>query len=194
MRIIDRNTALKAAPSVIDLLALIAAVSLQINLFLLGVELFTEFYFRTEHSLSALYLYFGLNGFNGLVPWIWSAVALNLTAAAILTIHPWRRNPSLLNLACVLAVVGVWIEKGMGLIIPGFIPTPIGEMFDYAPTVVEIGVSVAIWSFGLLIFSALAKVAIPIELGTLSYQSRHGRRTQSGEAPAVADSSQTPRR
>ena len=57
----------------------------------------------------------------------------------------------------------------MGLIIPGFVPTPIGEMFDYAPTSVEIGVSIAVWAIGLIVFTVLAKVAIPIELGKMTY-------------------------
>jgi len=169
LQVIDRVTELKVASTVIDLVALIVTVSLQINLFLLGVELFTDFYFLTEHSAAATYLYLGLHGYNALVPWIWSAVGLNLVAVSILTVHRWRTKRALLNTACIMAVVGVWIEKGMGLIIPGFIPTPIGEMFDYAPTQVEIGVSLAIWAVGLMIFTVLAKVAIPIELGTLSY-------------------------
>jgi molybdopterin-containing oxidoreductase family membrane subunit len=97
-------------------------------------------------------------------------VTLNITAVMVLTIHRTRQRRTLLNLACGMAIVGVWIEKGMGLIVPGFIPTPIGEMFDYVPTAVEIGVSIAIWATGLLVFTVLAKVAIPIELGTLTYR------------------------
>jgi molybdopterin-containing oxidoreductase family membrane subunit len=92
---------------------------------------------------------------------------MNLVAVTILTIHRLRATRVLLNVACVLAVVGVWIEKGMGLIVPGFVPTTIGEMFEYVPTRVEILVSVGIWAFGLLVFTVLTKIAIPIELGTL---------------------------
>jgi molybdopterin-containing oxidoreductase family membrane subunit len=168
LQVIDRFTELKVPRSVIDLIGLIVTVSLQINLFLLGAEIYTEFYFPTEHNASAQYLFFGLHGFNGLVPWIWTAIGLNVTAAAILMVHRWRKRLVLLNVACVMAIVGVWIEKGMGLIVPGFVPTTIGELFDYSPTTVEIGVSLAIWAIGLLIFTVLAKVAIPIELGALT--------------------------
>lgn len=169
LQVVDRFTEMRVPSSVIDLVSIITATALQINLFLLGVELFTEFYFPTEEAASARYLYVGLDGYNALVPWIWSALALNLSAVTILTVHPWRKRRVLLNVACVAAVVGVWIEKGMGLIIPGFLPTPIGEMFDYSPTDVEISVSLAIWAVGLLVFTVLAKVAIPIEQGTLSF-------------------------
>lgn len=165
LQVIDRFTDFKVKPQVIDVIALIIAVSLQINLFLLGVELFTEFYFPTEDSLSATYLFFGIGTHKALVPWIWTAVGFNLIAVVILTIHPLRRTRGLLNAACVLSIVGVWIEKGMGLIVPGFVPTTLGEMFDYSPTRVEILVSLGIWAIGLLVFTLLTKVSLPIELG-----------------------------
>jgi molybdopterin-containing oxidoreductase family membrane subunit len=148
-------------------MALMASVALHINLFLLVAEIFTDFYFRTEEVAAATYLYFGLDGASMLVPWIWSAIALEGLAAAILTVHRLRRHRTFLTVACVLAIVGVWIEKGMGLVIPGFVPTPLGEVFEYAPTAAEVLVSLGIWALGALIFTLLAKVAIPIELGTL---------------------------
>ncbi len=171
LQVIDRFSDFKVKAEVIDFMALIITVSLQINLFLFGVEYFTEFYFPTEHGESAQYLFFGLHGHSALVPWIWTAFGMNVVAVTILTLHPLRRVRILLNAACVLAVVGVWIEKGMGLIIPGFVPTTIGEMFEYVPTRVEVLVSVGIWAFGLLVFTLLTKVAIPIELGTLVHES-----------------------
>jgi molybdopterin-containing oxidoreductase family membrane subunit len=167
LQFIDRFSAFKVKAEVIAFLALIITVSLQINLFLLGVEFFTEFYFPTEHGQAAQYLFFGLHGYNALVPWIWTAIGFNLVAVTILTLHQLREKRVLLNMACVLAIVGVWIEKGMGLIIPGFVPTTIGEIFEYVPTQVEVWVSLGIWAFGLIVFTLLTKIAIPIELGTL---------------------------
>ena len=70
-----------------------------------------------------------------------------------------------LNLGCVLIIVGIWIEKGMGLIIPGFIPAPLGEIWEYAPTTIEILVSIGIWSIGLLLLTAILKIVLPIETG-----------------------------
>lgn len=150
-----------------------ATVALQINLFLLGTEIFTDFYFRTEEVAAATYLYLGLNGANRLVPWIWSAILLQGAAATILTVHPLRRRRIFASIACVLAIVGVWIEKGMGLVIPGFVPTPLGEVFEYSPSWGEVFVSLGIWAFGMLIFTLLAKVAIPIEVGALRLTAAH---------------------
>jgi molybdopterin-containing oxidoreductase family membrane subunit len=180
LQLIDRFTVFKVARAPIDFLALVVTVALQINLFLLGVELFTEFYDPAEEAVNATYLFFGFRGHNGLVPWIWSAVALNVTAAIILSIHALRERRAFLLVACVLAIVGVWIEKGMGLIVPGFVPTPIGEVFDYTPSPVEIFVSLGIWAIGLLVFTVLTKVTIPIELGILQ------RKPKAGGTPASA--------
>lgn len=173
LQVIGRQTPFKVQASVIQLMTLIATVALQINLFLLGAELFTDFYFRTEEVTAATYLYLGLDGANRLVPWIWSAITLQIAAATILTLHPLRSRRGVASIACVLAIVGVWIEKGMGLVIPGFVPTPLGEVFEYVPSWGEVFVSLGIWALGILVFTLLAKVAIPIELGALRCTTAH---------------------
>lgn len=167
LQVIERVTPFRVRAAVIDFLAIVVTVSLQINLFLVGVELFTDFYASTEESHAATYLYFGLHGYSRLVPWIWTAIGLNLVAVSVLTVHALRRRRWLLNGACALVIVGVWIEKGMGLIIPGFVPTPLGEILEYAPTASEVFVSLGIWAVGLLVFTLLTKVAVAVELGHL---------------------------
>jgi molybdopterin-containing oxidoreductase family membrane subunit len=148
-------------------LAMITTVAAQINLVMLGSELFYEFYFPTHHSINATYLFFGLDGHNALVPWVWSAIALNVIATLILTIHPLRRDLRWLMPACVTLFVAIWIEKGMGLVIPGFVPSPLGEIVEYAPTWVEYAVTAGIWAMGLFVLTVLVRVALPIELGTV---------------------------
>lgn len=153
-------------------LALIVTVASQVNIIMLVSELFTEFYTPTHHNQSATYLFFGLDGFNALRPWIWTAIALSVVATLILTINPLRRNPTLLRLACVMLFVGIWVEKGFGLIIPGFIPGQWGKITEYTPTWIEVLVTVGIWGLGAFIFTLLVKVALPIELGYRRYQSK----------------------
>lgn len=158
--------------SVINHLALVMTTSLQITLFFTAAELFTEFYNEGEHAASARYLYFGLNGHDVLTPWIWTALVLLVIATVIGSIHPLRQNITLLNIAAVLTVVGIWIEKGMGFVIPGYVPTPIGEIYEYAPNMTEVMISAGIWAYGLLMFTLLAKAAIPIECGDLRVPGR----------------------
>jgi len=153
--------------TVINHLAIVMTIALQITLFFTLAELFTDFYNEGEHAASARYLFFGLNGHAALTPWIWTSVVMLVIAMIIGMIHSLRNNLTLLNIAAVLAAVGIWIEKGMGFVIPGFIPTPIGEIYEYTPNLTEVMVSMGIWAIGLLIFTLLAKAAIPIECGDL---------------------------
>lgn len=162
---IRRFTAHEVKDATLHKLALITTVASQINLIMLGSEMFKEFYHPTEHSHSAVYLFFGLHGHDSLVPWIRTAIAINVVATLLLTLNPIRRRLVALYPLCALLFMAVWIEKGMGLIVPGFIPSPIGEMTDYAPTWVEIAISAGIFSFGIFLLTLLIKIALPVELG-----------------------------
>lgn len=166
--------------SVINHLALVAAIALQVTLFFLLAELFTEFYNEGEHAASARYLFLGLDGHTALMPWIWTAILMLGGAMVILMIHPLRTNPLTMNIAFVLTVIGVWIEKGMGMIVPAFVPTPIGEIYEYAPSLTEIMVSVGIWAIGFLLFTLLAKAALPVQCEFLRQQRKREQQAWDG--------------
>jgi len=165
LSVIRRETRFPITDGALRKLAVITTVAAQINLVMLLSELFYKFYSPTHHGINARYLFFGLEGHHALVPWIWTAIGLNLLATAALMIHPLRRNPRWLIPACVLLFVSIWIEKGIGLVIPGFIPSPLGEIVEYMPSLVELGVTAGVWATGLFVLTVLVKVAIPIELG-----------------------------
>lgn len=149
----------------IRLLVQIVRVTILINLLMLGSELFTEFYTGSAHAAHAHYLFFGLHGKSALVPWMWSAVALNVIAA-LMFLHPLvMRRVSFAVVACVLAFAGVWIEKGMGLIVPGFVPSTLHELVEYQPSLLEWQVTAGIWAFGLMIYTIALKIALPILRG-----------------------------
>ena len=164
---IDSETEYDIDPGAFTKLAMITTVAAQINLVMLGSEIFTEFYFPTHEGQSAQYLFFGLDGFNALVPWIRTAVVLNVGATVVMTIHPLRQRRNWLLGACLTLFVAVWIEKGIGLLVPGFVPSPLGEIVEYSPTWVELGVTAGIWAMGLFILTVLVRVALPIEMGDL---------------------------
>jgi len=179
LQVLRRTTRYPVPESVIDTLALIMAVALQISLFFVGAELFTDFYNEGAHAASVRYLYFGLDGASSLSPFIWTALAMNVIAVIVLTAHPLRRQRPLLNIACVLAFVAIWIEKGMGFVVTGFIPTPLGEVFEYSPTGLEMVLSVGIWALGALVFTLLAKASIAISLGEVGSRRPAADRTDS---------------
>ncbi len=168
-------------------IAELIAYAMFINLFLLGAEIFKEYYSATIHLAPLEYLYQGLSGRHALVPWIWTAFAFNVTAFLIFLVPLTRKYLVTLNIGCVLMIVGVWIEKGMGFIIPGFVPDPLGEIYEYLPNTTEVAISLAIWATGLLIFTLFMRVAIPIERGDFMHSKydEHGRmhRMPSHHAP-----------
>jgi Ni/Fe-hydrogenase subunit HybB-like protein len=145
------------------------AYAMFLNLFLLSAELYKEYYSQTVHIASFKYLFEGLHGHNQLVPWIWAAMAMNVIAFFLFLVPHTRKRLSTLNLGCILIIIGVWIEKGPGFVIPGFVPDPLGEIYVYVPNLLELMVSFGIWATGLLIFTLLMKVAIPIETGKFCY-------------------------
>lgn len=161
--IINFTTTFKIEAQVFNKLRRIIVVSAIINLIMLFSEIFKEFYLPTHHSLPAVFLYFGLDGHNSLVPWIWTAISMNLLGTLTLAVNPGRNNPKVLFPACILLFLGVWIEKGIGLIVPGLVPSPLGEVVDYAPSWVEISVTLGILALGVFVVTMLIKPALIIE-------------------------------
>ncbi len=160
--LIRKYTRFKIKDEAIHKVAELIAYAIFINLFLFGAELFKEFYTATKHLAPMEYLLFGLHGHSALVPWIWTSIIFNLFAFLIFLIPETRNNHVTLVMGCVLIFIGVYIEKGMGLIIPGFIPDVLHEIYEYAPTGIELLVSMGIWATGMFIFTMLLRVAIPI--------------------------------
>ncbi len=169
LQIVRRYTTHLVSDEALLTLRRIVQVAMIINAFLLGCEAFTEFYTDSAHLASSQYLFLGLHGRHALVPWIWTAIGFNMVATALLLL-PASRGLPVLNVACVLAIVGIWIEKGMGLIVPAFIPTPLGEIVEYAPTLREIMVCMGIWAFGLLLYTIFVRISVPVLAGELTYQ------------------------
>ena len=95
----------------------------------------------------------------------WLSLGMIFVATGVLTVHGLRNNSRVLSGACLLLFAGILIEKGLGTIVPGFIPEPWGRVDEYLPTGIEIVVSLGLWAMGAFVFTVLAKIALPIELG-----------------------------
>jgi molybdopterin-containing oxidoreductase family membrane subunit len=140
----------------------IMRVTILINLLMVVSEVFVEFYTGGTHTSAAHYLYFGLHGHHALVPWIWSSVAMTVTAAILLLNPNVFGRPWMMNVACVLAFIGIWIEKGMGMVIPGFVPSVLHEVVEYTPSLLEWKIMAGIWALGLMIYTLEIKIAINV--------------------------------
>lgn len=166
LQVIRRFTDVKLPFGPVWTLVKILRVTVFINLFLVVSEVFTEFYTGGSHTASANYLYFGLHGHDALVPWIWTAVVFNTAAAGMLLLSS-KRQMWLIDIACVLTFVAVWIEKGMGLVVPGFVPSTLHELVEYVPNELEWRVMFGIWAFGMMIFTLGIKIAMEIFAGRM---------------------------
>ncbi len=163
--LVRKYTKFKIEDEAIQKVAEIIAYAMFINLLLLGAELFKEYYTDSVHLAPVQYLFQGLHGHSALVPWIWTAMVFNVTAFILFLNPATRKNNVTLVMGCILVFIGVYIEKGMGLVIPGFIPDVLHEIYEYAPTGIELLLAMGIWATGLFVFTMLLRVAIPIMNG-----------------------------
>jgi len=171
-QIIRKVTKVEIEDRALFKIAELIAYAMGINLFLLGSEIFKEFYSGSAHKAPLEYLYFGLQGKTQLVPWIWTALVFNVTAFIVFLIPKLRQNLLILNIGAILIIIGVFIEKGLGLIIPGFIPDRLGEIYEYWPAIPEIRISLGIWAVGALCYTLMLKFAIPVYTGELRFEEK----------------------
>lgn len=165
LQVLRRFTRFEIQDQAFSKIAELMAYAMFLNLFLHGAEAFKEFYSGTEHLLYTRYWYSGLGAHTTLVPYAWTAVALNVLAFALFIIPATRRHWWTLNIGCLATYAGCYIEKGMGLIIPGLTPDALGEIYEYYPTLTELRVAAAVFAVGFLVFTLMLKVAVPITLG-----------------------------
>ncbi|MGC3998645.1 MAG: polysulfide reductase NrfD [Anaeromyxobacter sp.] len=147
-------------------IAELMAYAMFLNLFLLGAELFKEYYSATEHLQYTQYFWQGLGEHKALVPYAWLSLGCSVVAFVLFLVPRTRRHFVTLNLGCVLIWAGCYIEKGMGLIIPGFTPSTLGQIYAYTPTPMEWGIAAGVFGIGFLVFTVLVKIAVPILVGS----------------------------
>jgi Ni/Fe-hydrogenase subunit HybB-like protein len=147
----------------IQKLAVIVTYAMVINVFFVLVELFTGLYSGMPHHLHPLeYLFVGLHGHAALVPWIWVSEALSVGCVVLLLAPGIRRQEGPLALLCVGVIVGIWIEKGMALVVTGFVPSPLGSVTPYTPTLPEIAITLGVYAVGLLVLTVLYKIVLEV--------------------------------
>jgi Ni/Fe-hydrogenase subunit HybB-like protein len=160
---VGRITRTPPVKEAIDKLALIVTYAMSISVFFVLMEVFTAFYSRIpEHMEPLEYMFVGIDGHTRLAPWMWVSLILAAVSLALLLVPRWRNDGRLLPLACAAVFLSLWIDKGIGLIVAGFVPSPMGVVTEYAPSVPEALISLGIWAAGALILTVLYKVALEV--------------------------------
>jgi Ni/Fe-hydrogenase subunit HybB-like protein len=161
--ILRKFTKFDAGREAIQKLATIVTYAMVVNVFFVLVEMFTAVYSNMPHELHHFeYLFFGLHGKTGLVPWMWTSETLTVIAVALLIFPSIRRRERLLPLICLMVIVAIWIEKGMGLIVTGFVPSPLGEITEYTPTAPEVMITIGVYGIGFLILTLFYKIVVSV--------------------------------
>lgn len=147
----------------IQKLALIVAYAIVISIFFTGVEFFTALYSNMPHHMHAFeYMFLGLEGHNSMVPWMWASMSIAIICAVLLIVPRFRANERFLAILCVGVISSIWIEKGMGIVVTGFVPSPLGKIVEYTPTAPEVAITVGVYGIGLLVLTMLYKIVVTV--------------------------------
>jgi len=161
--IMRRFTKFDPGKEAISKLSMIVTYAMLANIFFILMEFFTTFYSAIpEHIHHFEYLYFGLEGHFELVPWMWVSSVLAVASAIMLVVPSLRLDHKTLTIACIAVVISIWIEKGLGLIVAGFVPSPFGDVSVYVPTLPELAITVGIYAFGALLLTVFYKIALSV--------------------------------
>lgn len=163
--ILRKYTKFDAGREPIQAVAKIVAYAMCANVFLIGLEFFTAFYSNIPshmHAFEFLYAH------GNLVPLMWTSTILALLSLVLIVPPSMRANETVLTWACIAIFISLWIDKGFGLVIGGFVPTPFETVTEYWPTLTETTITLGVWALGFLVLAVLYKVAISVreELGT----------------------------
>ena len=151
----------------VQTLATIITYAMLINVFFFLLEVFTAFYSDVPgHTHTLVYLFSGAHGASSLVGWMWVMTVCAILSLVLLVPHQFRKKPELLVPGLLLLIAATWIDKGLGLVVGGFIPNPFDTITEYAPSFPELMISVMIYATGLLVLTVLWKVAIGVKKET----------------------------
>ncbi|MBW1759365.1 MAG: menaquinol oxidoreductase, partial [Deltaproteobacteria bacterium] len=148
----------------IQSLAKIVTYGLLANVFFMACEVFVVFYSKIpEHMDHFKYLYAGVHGHGALVPWMWASVVLMGLGVLFLLNPSTRRNEKILPWTCVMVFIGTWIDKGLGMISGGFVPSPLHHYTEYIPTSKELIITLGVYAAGALVLTILMKIAVTVK-------------------------------
>ncbi len=135
--------------------------ALIVGLYFTFSEVQEIFWYTTEpvKRAQAEVLFFGYHlPYLAILIWLWIGLGI---AAAILGILPRIHNTKEgVLLVSALTVVAVIAEKTMTIVIPGYVPGTLGEIYPYYPTPLEVGITVGMHAIGILVYLVLARAAL----------------------------------
>ena len=162
--VVKKNTKFDPGQEAIEKLSVVMTYAMIISVFFIGLEFFTAFYSQIPgHMHSLVYLFVGLEGHRALVPFMWVFAILAVVALALLLNPNTKRDEKKLKIACACVFFSMWLEKGLGLIVGGFIPNPFDQVRQYLPTIPEVMIALGIWATGFFVLTVLYRIATSVK-------------------------------
>jgi molybdopterin-containing oxidoreductase family membrane subunit len=162
--LLKKLTRFDAGKEAIQKLSVIMTYAMIISVFFVGLEIFTAFYSQIPGHMAAIkYLFVGLEGHAKLVPFMWLFAVLSVFALVILINPKTRENDKTLLMGCAAVFFAMWLEKGLGLVVAGFIPNMFEVVREYIPTPPEILIVLAVWATGTFLLTLLYKIAVTVK-------------------------------
>lgn len=171
--VLRKFTMFDAGREPVQKLALIMTYAMAVNVFFVLMEVFTAVYSNMpEHTAHFQYLFVGIDGHTTYVVWMWISSLLAVLSLILLFNPITRRKESILVIACVAVVLSLWIDKGLAMVIAGFVPTVLGHVVDYVPTLPELVISLGIYAMGILLVTVFYKMTLSVrhQLRTEGYK------------------------
>ncbi len=161
--VLRKLTSFDAGSKAIRKLSIIATYAMCINVFLILMEVFTAVYSAIpEHTMHFKYLFLGIGDKSALVPWMWTSSILAIITLILLLNPKTRKNESILGFTCVILFLSIWIDKGMGMVVTGYVPNPMGQVVEYMPTFPEVMITLAVYAIGATVITVLYKTALSV--------------------------------
>lgn len=161
--VLKRISSFNPGEEVIKKMGFIVTYAMCINVFFTIMEYYTAFYSGIpEHVSHIQYIYSGLGEKTNLPPWMWISTLFTIVSLSFLLISKIRNNNKILFIACAMVFISIWIEKGLSLVVTGFIPTQFGEVIQYLPTFPESMISLGIWAIGIFLLTVFYKITLSV--------------------------------
>ena len=169
--LVRKFTTFDPGKEAIKKLSIIVTYAMILNIFFVIMEVFTAAYSNIpEHLEHFKYLFFGLEGVDNLVPWMWTSEVLAAVAIVLLLVPRFRNDERFLVVAAVAVIASIWIDKGMGMVVTGFVPSPLGTVPEYTPAFYEVMITIGVYAIGAFMLTVFYKIATEVRAERRLYQ------------------------
>jgi len=154
----SKFTAIKVPSNTVSDLGKVLGAVIPIDIFLLFSEILTTGYAAVPGHIEPLtWVLLG-----PYAPALWTELILGIIAFIAMANPKTRASTAVLALSSVFVMAGIWLKRFL-ILVPGLTLSPIGEVGAYVPTWVEWSITIALYAFGILLYTLSTRL-LPLEV------------------------------